>query len=474
MRLNNNPNYSKRDGFQGRGGGGAGGYPDGGAAGDFSSDTIQVRVTEIRQTVTEEDMRRVFDSVSATPRDLRVTPGHHGDEVLVMVSFDDRFTAQRVMNSLNMRNIYDNGNKMKMSYVPSASTSILPTPPAGLNGVQGGMYMAYPHPHQHHHHPHHPHHHQQQPSPNMFPPAEMMATAIPLHQHHHHHRQQQGGIGAPGPMPFPGGFPFPGGPGAPYAIMNPAFAYPVPGPFPDGGMPPRGGFRGRGGRGGRGQRGGWGAMQQRGGFAGFTPGPSDNSQASQTLYLSATTLPLTEPLHSLFLVLEAYGGVVTIRRNHNKKEIVTVKAASPADADAISTFVRQIPFVGGFISAKKFPSYVEHQPCTDDGDCMDAETFQYDFTASRHRSPGQRSACSPTNLVKITGCGSLAEADLMTYFADKNFFPDRVCKMEDEYFLVQVADVETAVRLLIACQGNVCGEEKSNVIFVANSLLNDV
>lgn len=210
-----------------------------------------------------------------------------------------------------------------------------------------------------------------------------------------------------------------------------------------------------------GQRGyGRGGMMHRGGrgMMGY--------QSKSTVYLSVTTMPVTESLNSIFVLMEAFGGVVSIRRNHNKKEILTVKAASPEDADAIVTYLRQVPYAGGAASAKHFPSYIERHPCTDEGDPTDPETLHFDFTASRHRSPGQRSKAAPSCVLKITGCPAYEETEVMTFLNGKGYFPERITKSEDGSFTVQLADVATAVKALVECHGCVCDEERSNVIFV--------
>lgn len=203
--------------------------------------------------------------------------------------------------------------------------------------------------------------------------------------------------------------------------------------------------------------------------------PPDGMVQRGTPYLSVIAVPLIEPLYSIFVLLEAYGGVISIRRNHKNKEIVTVKMVSPHDADAVVEHLQHVPFSGTTVNSKRFPSYVEQSPCTDDGDSKDPDTMQFDFTAAQHRSPGQRCNCAPSSWVKVTGCGELTVADLKAYFSDNNFFPTRITKVENvaaapsgknnDFFILQLSDVETAVKLLITCQGNVCDVERSNILF---------
>jgi hypothetical protein len=191
---------------------------------------------------------------------------------------------------------------------------------------------------------------------------------------------------------------------------------------------------------------------------------SSANQEGTTVYISVAFFSPTVPLQSLFTLLEAFGGVVSIRRNHNRPEIVTVKMATPHDADACCKYMRQVPLAGLTLSAKHFGQYQERNPCTDDADPTVATTTQFDFTASRHRSPAQRSKASPSKLLKIT-MSQATEADLMTYFTQLNLFPENIRK-EGDAFLVRMDSIEAAVKLLIECHGRVCNEERSNVLFV--------
>lgn len=469
-RYNNNMNGGGRGGR-----GGYGGYQ----RSANPTDTISIRVTEIRQPVTEDVMRRVFDSVGVTCREVQVMSSGNPDEATVVAQFPDNFAAERVMSSLNNRNIFSEGNKMNMYYVaPAPPSPVMPQGnPAGVMpspmGVQIGGGAAP--------------NAAVLPTPPMYGGAQGMnygqlppqAAGAPMYPQQSPPQQQPPMMP---PMMAPPGFAMAPQPGM--DMMMGGYEATMQSQMGGRGGGMRGRGMGRGGRGGAGfnpmapggyQAGGMPFMNQMGmpmgmPMMGYPPmnmmAPPVPNNNAPTVYLSVTLVPTTEPLRSVFVLMEAFGGVVSMRRNQNKREILTVKMASIDDADAVVRYMRRVPFAGGSISAKRFPAYVERNPCSDEGDMMDPETTQYDFTAERHRSPGQRSKAQPSNTVKVTGCAGYSEADLMTYFNSKNFFPERISKDEEGAFAVQVADVETAVKLLISCHGNVCGEERSNVIFV--------
>ncbi|KAK7199688.1 hypothetical protein NESM_000014400 [Novymonas esmeraldas] len=530
-----------------RGRGGRGGR--GGSFGGFSqqpTNTISIRVSEIQQPVTEDVMRRVFQSVGVSCNSIQITPTNNPQETSVVAQFPDNFAAERVMSSLNNRNIFNNGNKMAMQYTNWIASGS-PAPMAGNGGgvLQTSTYDAANGtfaPQQPQQIPTQqmqpPQQQQQQQMQSLQPqqppqqqPQQQMQPLQPQHQQMQHMPQlpqqvpQQMSQQLPQQMAQPmQQLPPQQMPQMPHMPMQPIpqmpqmplFNNPMQGMMQpqqmDGwyganpamempnvtiGFPglARGGaaavaaanmMRGARARGGRGiTRGGYGfdpmAMQpgymqypQRGGMS--RGGGAMMSQMAYaqyqpfgqppTVFVSVTLVPTTEPLQPIFTLMEAFGGVVAVRRNQNKKEILTIKAASPDDALAIVTYMHRVPYVGGQVSGKLFPNYVERYPCTDEGDPLDPETVQYDFTASRHRSPGQRSKAVPSRVIKITGCNTYEDTELMTYLNGKGFQPERITKSEDGTFEVHMPDVASSVKVLLECQGSVCDEEKSNVIFV--------
>ncbi|KAG5494624.1 hypothetical protein JIQ42_02238 [Leishmania sp. Namibia] len=502
-----------------RGRGGRGGRV--GSLGGLSqqpTNTISIRVSEIQQPVTEDVMRRVFQSVGVSCNAIQITPTSNPHETSVVAQFPDSFAAERVMSSLNNRNIFNNGNKMVMQYtnwVPSGS----PTP---MNSNGGGVlqssafensnvFAAQQMPPQPQMQPplsqqppipqqplmpqqapmpqqtpiHIPVPQIQQPSqmpqplaPQPMPQMQHMPLQQPQMQHMPLQQPQMSVFNNPGPgMMQPQQMDAWYGANPAMDMMSVTVGF--PGGVRGSGMIRGARARGRGGRGGygfdpMGMQPGFMPLAQRGGMVRgpINIMPRMNYMQYQpfgqppTVFVSVTLVPLTEPLQPIFTLMEAFGGVVAIRRNQNKKEILTVKAASPDDALAIVTFMHRVPYVGGQVSGKLFPNYVERYPCTDEGDPLDPETVQYDFTASRHRSPGQRSKAVPSRIIKITGCNTYEDTEVMAYLNGKGINPDRVTKSEDGSFEVHLSDVATAVKVLLECQGCVCDEEKSNVIFV--------
>jgi hypothetical protein len=189
-------------------------------------------------------------------------------------------------------------------------------------------------------------------------------------------------------------------------------------------------------------------------------------QTGPTQFVSVALVPETVALQPLFNLLEVWGTVLSIRRNQNKKEIVTVKMGSVAEAETVSTLVRGVPFFGGKVSAKPFPTYSERHPATAEGDPTDPSVVQYEFSQVKHRNTSQRSRCKASATLKLTGAATQSEATVMGFLSSAGYLPSSVRKDEAEgYFTIQMDSVENAVKLVAEQQWAVCGEEKSNLSF---------
>ncbi|EPY20313.1 hypothetical protein AGDE_14742 [Angomonas deanei] len=379
---------------------GRGGYRGGGYQGEYRprhlSDTLAIHVSNVRRPVTEEMMRQVFGSVRVQPVSVMVCPTGAGGDCSVTAQFQSPKDAEAVHNQLNDRNIYNDGNKMTISYAQPPSGVLESFPP----------YSAPP-------------------APQMYPPPPMAG-------------------GYMGNMSMP-----------PYAGFNP--------------MMDNNNMRGRGRGRGRGMPMPMGGYPYNNGPMPMNPmqsGMPMNHVPGPTVYLSVTVVPESEPLQTIFVLMEVFGGVVTIRRTQRNKEILTVKCADIEDAENIARHLRRVPYAGGTVSGKPFPTYVDRHPCTDEGDPNDPATEQYNFTASRHRRPGQRSKCGASRYLKVTGCSSFTVEDIQNYLTSKNFTPESITKDEEGDFLVVLPSIEAAVNVIITCQANICGEERSSVLFV--------
>lgn len=446
-----------------------------------------MHVSQVRYPVTEGMIQKVFEGV-APVRQVHVTPSANSEEAQVVVQFSSVEAAEAALQARNNRNIYSDCNKMTMTFtrwwdvVPDQA--VLSSPPVSNPALFGAPQQAVYH---------------QQPQQAVQQPVQQFQHTPPFAQMQQHQAamptpsmqqmaQPQVVMMAPGnSMMLPGmaanggmaamGAPFNpmGGAFNPMALMGGMSNMPFD---PMHNMAASQGMRGgammgvRGGRG-AGLRVGQPNPMMQGMMAPNMMIPTAMNAAAgnaPTVYLSIAFLSTETPLQALFVLLEAYGGVVSIRRNQNKPEIITVKMATTQDADHVVQYVRNVPLGPKTINAKRFAQYQEKYPCSDEQNPFDAATLNYDFTTSRHRSPLHRSKASPSRVLKITLCPH-TEEELMAFFTECGMFPENITK-EGDHFLVRMDTVENAVRLLVDCQNRVCNEEKSNVIFVEDPLGN--
>jgi hypothetical protein len=405
-----------------------------------STDTLHVRVTDLQYTVDESVVMQVFSPVAPVTRVHMLPP--QASERVAIVQFADVRGAESAMNERNGRNIFNNCCKMTISFtnwesfVPPQPLSVLPQPVQApmpqqqfIEGPYAGQRQSFPHHHQQHQAMGH--------GANSYYASPAAASNMPSMQpggsaglYHHQamlmHPQLQVGRGA-----------MASGRGG---IFIPTLAHHH--------------------------------HHHHAAMMGFNPllagAPLQPQQATgPTLFVSVALVPEAASLYSLFVLMEAFAGVVSIRRNQNKREIVTVKMASTADTDTISKLLRQVPFSGGKLNAKPFPNYTERHPATAEGDPKDPTLLQYDFTQTKHRNTAQRTQFSASTVLKLTGAANQTEGAVMGFLNERGFFPERLAKDEAEgFFTVHMDSVENAVKMLVECQWSVCGEEKSNFAFL--------
>ena len=97
-------------------------------------------------------------------------------------------------------------------------------------------------------------------------------------------------------------------------------------------------------------------------------------------FVSVSRLPEHIPFLPLFLLLEVYGTVQTMRRNQRNHEIVMVKMGSVAEAQTVVRCLYQTPFYESTVSGRAFANYVgPSSAISKDGDPRDPSCWQFDF-----------------------------------------------------------------------------------------------
>lgn len=319
---------------------------------------------------------------------------------------------------------------------------------------------------------------QQAPQYGHISPQQQQATPQPQYPPMQHSMMMQHMGGNPMGM---------GGGGYPGQMMAPPYGHQgmpqfggVPPGYPGGmyGMPPQmlAAMQMQGGRG-RGAGRGRGGQMAMPGFPGMpmsfgsVPDQGIRSKPTQqeldnTVHLSIAMYPSSEPLIKLFNLLECWGGVVSLRRNHKNNDIVVAKMQSPADTHTVVRHLSRVPLCGSDCSARLFTTYSERNPPSSEGDPHSAETLGFDFTNFRHRHPSARGTENASHELILSGCAQKTESEVMNYFSENDIFPESLNKIEEEgTFRIRMDTVASAVKLLVTCQWQVCGSDKANIVF---------
>jgi hypothetical protein len=95
-------------------------------------------------------------------------------------------------------------------------------------------------------------------------------------------------------------------------------------------------------------------------------------------------VPLEVPLQNLFALLEVYGNVLTMKRQHSSPKNVIVRFQNAVDAKGVAFYLGSAPFYGAEIRAKLFGGYVEkHAIINVPGmNPTDPAVHEYDFSVA--------------------------------------------------------------------------------------------
>jgi hypothetical protein len=425
------------------------------------TDTLHVKVTDLRYPVNEEIVRTVFAPI-AQPRNIHIVPNAPKGSAIAIVQFSDPRSAEACRQQRDSRCIYSECNRMEIaftrweSFVPSG---ILGTPPAHIVGPYG-----------------------------MNP--QTRGGFAPAYQVEGYDGRGRGRGRGRGTMPFGNGTPPPQAPMQPtyqpYTLtMPPGMPYQAPYanmmafPQVQPSLPPMSVTVGSIPRG----RGGiqlpvpMGMMPQ----MGMMMNPTMMNQMMRqpqvrvnvpNPFLSVAMLDKDVPLQPLFDLCEVYGQVAYIRRNFKKPEILTVKYQSAQEAQLAAMCIKHVPFFGSTISGRNFSSFEERAPePTADGDPNDPSILGFNFANARHRPQETRGRFPPSEILRIEGFRTPITAEsIHSFFESIGVPPVTVTADDNDSFTVTFTDVASGVKALCFGQGKVCGDENSCVTFKKSEL----
>ena len=142
-------------------------------------------------------------------------------------------------------------------------------------------------------------------------------------------------------------------------------------------------YRGRGGA----------PQQQRGGRGGAPPGspgyqPYDAAPTGDAPVVIVSNVPEDSCLQSLWVLLEVYGNVISLKRQFNNKTNIIATFQHLQDAKSAYFFMEGCPYFGQNLHLKHFAGYVERTRAdwSQQGLPTDPATLAYSFADSHHRT----------------------------------------------------------------------------------------
>lgn len=401
------------------------------------TNTLHVKVTDVRYPVTEEVVKQVFGQLGAIER-VHILPDQQPNTAVAIVQVSDPATAESCRAQRHGRCIYSDCNRMEINFTKWESfvpTAVLGSAPAQM--ITGPYDAA---------------NFQQM----MAGRGGMMGASA---------RGRGGRGGAPQMGAMMGGIAVGGGgqnmpPGMAMAPgMPPGMPQGMPG-MPMQGMPMPGmpGMPGM-------------HMMNPQMIATMSQNAQGQGQAQDNPFISVAHLDENIPLQYLFVLCELYGHVCYIRRNFSKPQILTVKFKSFQEAQTAATYIKELPVCGSNVNARTFGHFTERSgvpPGEGDPNDPACRAYNFDSPGVKHRAQNARCRCSPNEKVRIYGLKEVTSDDVHKYYESIGCPPiSTVCDDETRgIYILEYEDIANAIKSLILSHGHVCGNESATVSFL--------
>jgi hypothetical protein len=165
------------------------------------------------------------------------------------------------------------------------------------------------------------------------------------------------------------------------------------------------------------------------------------------------------PLQALWIFLETFGNVHTLKRQFSCKTSVVVTFQNTQDARAVIPFVQQCPFFGSTLTLKHFAGYQDRSSTKTEwnvGPPTDPRTLAYNFTGEHHRNkptlafnPAPRTR-PDRNLFVANLNETISDDAVKDMFTSRNFTVSEYFRKSAVSAMVQVESVAAGVEAL--CQ----------------------
>lgn len=207
--------------------------------------------------------------------------------------------------------------------------------------------------------------------------------------------------------------------------------------------------------------------------AGFTP-IQPQQQAADVCVVIVSGVPENVPLQPLWVLLETFGNVLTLKRQFSSKTNVIAKFQNASDSRTVMPIIQQTPFFGGTISAKHFAGYVDRAAFRTEwnlGPPTDAATAAYNFASEHHRtkpsatfSPGLRPR-PDCNLFVTNLSESVSDDEVKELFTSRGFVVEDFYRKMPLCAMVKLPSVAAGVEALCTIHALRVGERFLKVSF---------
>lgn len=226
------------------------------------------------------------------------------------------------------------------------------------------------------------------------------------------------------------------------------------------------GFRGRG----------------RGGAYGAPPvmsspygAPPVGAPTGESAVVIVSGVPETTSLHSLWVLLEVYGNVNSLKRQYSQKENVVAQFQNLYDARGVVGLLHGCPYYGSLLGLKHFAGYVERSSGKTEwnaGPAEDPATQAVLFTSGYHHRTKPSAPYNATQKAKPDSylfianlTDTISDDDLRHYFHSKGFELTSLYRKSPVAAIVALESPARAVEALIATHATMLQERYLRVSF---------
>ncbi|KAG5496145.1 hypothetical protein JKF63_02446 [Porcisia hertigi] len=178
------------------------------------------------------------------------------------------------------------------------------------------------------------------------------------------------------------------------------------------------------------------------------------------------------PLHDLWVLLEVFGNVNSLKRQFRDRTNVVAQFQHPGDALTAIQYLQHCPFRGGVLRLKRFSGYQERETEWETKAATDPATQAALFTTGYHHRTAPRAPVNvrgrvhpDKNLYISNLTEGISDDELKGIMKEAGFEPDSFYRRGPKGAIVAYKDTETAVDALIAIHAKEVRERFLRVTF---------